>query len=654
MRQTCVQGTGCATLRAARTLEGAGLAALGELVEQGVLAADKITIAYKTRVFDGMARDLLIKRPQLATATGRDFERLLSHLYSDTRAVHEQARGRIAHGLDMAALAYRKAAGEGCFEALAEQDAGSALLALKPCFMMTPAEVAGLDPETLCFDLAIIHCGLGMSLATAVGTVTRAKRLVVVGDSAGITDEDESAADVGDDLMAAARHGLVRGRRLDRRYGADHPGLFAFLNERFFKGALSLAAAPDTCVIQTIATGGICERGQNQIEGEAVVDAALDHMLTRPGASLGIIAMTAKQARLIEDQLQRRAAVLPAARAFLTAREAGFEPVRVWEAATAPGEGRDNLLVSVTFGPNDKGQLLQSFPGLYGPRGWRLVSTVVSTVRKRLSVFASIGPQDVLVGPETAVGVRALRDFLECCGIPIESDPDTMQEASVDVGLFAVVAEALGRQGLVVRQLPGQGRDNRVLGVEHPRKAGTFVLGLVDAVPKDPTVWQQQTTMVARGWQLHRLFEPDCFKDLDGEIRRIVSRIEAIQAGEKRRERRGGSLGDQVMAFKRAVMTGGTGEPEDGSGETLPLTPEEACCCLVSLREHVIKPACPATDLAHDLLRDRMLDLLLVEVPRTPEAFRSAISVKQLQETDVGQLETYLERVLEIVARIAA
>ncbi|MHA1572249.1 MAG: hypothetical protein ACTSWM_10530, partial [Alphaproteobacteria bacterium] len=389
----------------------------------------------------------------------------------------------------------------------------------------------------------------------------------------------------------------------------------------------------------------------NQIEGEAVVDAALDHMLTRPGASLGIIAMTAKQARLIEDELQRRAAVLPAARTFLAAREAGFEPVRVWEAATAPGEGRDNLLVSMTFGPNGKGQLLQSFPGLYGPQGWRPVARIGSAVRGRLNLFSSIGPGDVLVGPETGAGVRALRDFLEYCAKPDDGGETAVEEACVETGLFAVVAAALRRQGLVVAPLPGRAGDAPVLGIEHPRKAGTFILGLVDAVPKDPTQWRQQGAMKARGWQLHRFYEPDCFKDLDGEIRRIVSRIEAIQAGEKRRIRRGGDLGDQVMAFKRAVMAGGT---DEGIGEALPLTPEEARCSLVTLREHVIKPAYPATDPAHELLRDPMLDLLLVEVPRTPEAFRSAISVKQLQETDVGQLETYLGRVLEIVARIAA
>ncbi len=651
-------------LRAARVLEGAGLAALGELVEQGVLPPDKIIIAYRTRVFEAMARDLLIEQPRLATATGRDFESLLADLQNDSRVLREQARQRIGHGLDMAALAYGKTAGAGCFDALAEQNAGPALQALKPCFMMTPSEVAALDPATVSFDLAIILCGSGMSLATAAGSVVRAKQLVVVGNCAGTTPEDEGVNDVvavdrgAEDLMAAARRGLGCLARLDRRYGAGHAGLFALLNDRFYGGTLALAAAPDEVAIEKVATNGIFERGVNPIEGDAVVDAALDHMLTRPGASLGIIAMTGKQARFIDSELQRRAAVLPATRAFLAAREVSLEPVWVWEAAKMPEEGRDNLLVSVTFGPNNKGQLLQSFPGHYGARGWRPVSTIGGAVRKRMSVFSSIEADDVLVGPETGAGVRALRGFLELGGAPAGFGGAVAPAAGADAGLFAVVAAALRRQGLVVVQHSGGGGETVALGIEHPRKTGRSILGLVAAVPEDPTTWRQQASLVALGWQLYRLYEPDCFKDLDGEIRRIISRIEAIQAGEKRRERRGGGLGDQVVAFKRAVMAGEVDGPEESGGDGLPLTPtltrDEARYSLVALREHVIKPACPAADPAHDLLRDPMLDLLLAEVPRTPEAFRSAISVKQLQETDVAQLEAYLGRVLEIVARIAA
>ena len=149
-------------------------------------------------------------------------------------------------------------------------------------------------------------------------------------------------------------------------------------------------------MVETVPVGGTYDRGLNRAEAEKIVDAALDHMLARPGESLGMVAMTRKQALLIEEELQRRAAALPGARAFMKAREAGQEPVRVWVAAAACGEARDNILISVTFGPNSSGQLLQSFPGLNGPQGWRPIHGMVVSARTRPGVYASIDAQGVL------------------------------------------------------------------------------------------------------------------------------------------------------------------------------------------------------------------------------------------------------------------
>ncbi len=647
-------------LRAASVLEAAGLARLGELVEQGSLAKENIGVAFKALVFDALGRDILIDRPRLATTGGRQLDALHNSLMENDRALHELARARIAHKLDRAAVAYGAAEGAGAFEALAKMKgglapklSGAALQVLKPCFMMTPLEVASrLDPETVTFDLVIVHCGSPMSVATALGSVAHGRRLIVVGDWAEMPGDEETPGDGAMDLLAAARAGLATGPRLKTRYGGDQNALFSFINGCFYGGEISLAPSPRPTMVETVPVGGTYDRGLNRAEADKIVDAALDHMLARPGESLGMVAMTRKQALLIEEELQRRAAALPGARAFMKAREAGQEPVRVWVAAAAGGEARDNILISVTFGPNSSGQLLQSFPGLNGPQGWRPIHGMVVSVRKRLGVYASIDAQDVLAGAESGPGVRALRDLLNLGGAPA-ADGEAAAEPQTEGGLLAVVGAALARRGIEVAGLPDCGVGGALLGVRHPLQDGTFILGLVDAAPETSSGWRRQVSLAARGWQLQRLYAPDCFGDLDGVVRSIVRRIEIIQASEKRRARRGGVLGDQVMAFKRAVMASESLDWDDGSEEAMPLTLEEARCALVALREHVIKPACPATDPAHGLLREPLLDLLLVEAPRTPEAFRSAISVKQLQETDAAQLEAYLGQVLEIVARIA-
>ena len=150
---------------------------------------------------------------------------------------------------------------------------GKALQEMKPCFMMSPLSVAQyIVPGELSFDLLVIDEASQMRPEDAIGAVSRAKQLIVVGDSkqlpptsffdrAEAQDElpDEDALDV-ESILDLAQQQFGRPHRLLWHYRSLHDSLIAFSNEHFYDRELHIVPSPDQ-------SGGVrrplhaCQRG---------------------------------------------------------------------------------------------------------------------------------------------------------------------------------------------------------------------------------------------------------------------------------------------------------------------------------------------------------------------------------------------------------
>src|SRR5262245_23985445 len=78
--------------------------------------------------------------------------------------------------------------------------AGKAILAMKPCFMMSPLSLAKfLPPGSIEFDLLVIDEASQMRPEDALGGMLRAKQVVVVGDQKQLPPTDFFNRSGGDD-----------------------------------------------------------------------------------------------------------------------------------------------------------------------------------------------------------------------------------------------------------------------------------------------------------------------------------------------------------------------------------------------------------------------------------------------------------------------
>ena len=111
--------------------------------------------------------------------------------------------------------------------------------------------------------------------------------------------------------------------------------------------------------------GSVLEDGLNKTEARVVAEAIIRHAAENPDLSLGVAALSIKQRREIQDQLELLRRLHPQIEEFLHAHP--HEPFFVKNLGNVQGDERDVILISVAYAKNAQG-----FMGMrFGPLGAR-------------------------------------------------------------------------------------------------------------------------------------------------------------------------------------------------------------------------------------------------------------------------------------------
>ena len=209
-----------------------------------------------------------------------------------------------------------------------------ALLALKPCWMMSPLAVSQfvMTCEPI-FDIVIFDEASQVCPEDAICTIMRGKQLVVVGDSKQLpptrfftktlADTMEDETDETDDLPEQQRmesildECLASGfaeRELRWHYRSQHEALIAFSNQHFYADHLITFPSPATertaGVRWVYVEDGVYQRSgsrTNLLEAERVVDEIANHARTGGDLTkLGVVALSEAQQQEIRDVIDRR------------------------------------------------------------------------------------------------------------------------------------------------------------------------------------------------------------------------------------------------------------------------------------------------------------------------------------------------------------
>jgi very-short-patch-repair endonuclease len=580
-------------LRARGSVMAGPIPAAAELLESGMVSCEQLPKVYDYLLARSLAEMLLRERPELDRFTGSVHEtRRTQFARLDERSI-ELTRQVIAQRAN--ATPRVRGVGYGPVSELSEQSlieheieksrrhipiremfrrAGRSIQSLKPCIMMGPQAVAQyLPPGLFHFDLVVMDEASQMRPEDALGAIARGAQLVVVGDPKQLgptsffdtvtSDEDEieeAAAALAAEaaakevppsasvlersesiLQAAARRYPLR--MLRWHYRSRYPELIAFSNHEFYGDGLVLFPHPGTeragdGINFRAVDDAVYNASCNPREAEVIVEAVRQHAAEHPERTLMIVTMNQPQRELVDTLLQNAEKDDPSLAAFRQRHEGTLEPLAVKNLENVQGDERDTIFVGVTYGPNERGTVAQNFGPINAVGGERRLNVLFTRAKFRLDVFCSFDPTVLRVTESSPRGLCVLRDYLRFAKEKnLETGRFTAKEPESDFEIE--VARALRAHGYDVHPqvgVAGYYLDLAVVDAKHP---GRYVL----AIECDGATYHsaksardrdrlRQEVLEQLGWQVHRIWSTDWFRDPRGETGKIVRRVEGLLASD--------------------------------------------------------------------------------------------------------------------------
>jgi very-short-patch-repair endonuclease len=434
------------------------------------------------------------------------------------------------------------------------------LLAHKPCLLMSPLSVAiYLPKEHFLFDLVVFDEASQLPPADAIGAILRSHQVVILGDNKQLpptdffqahAESDESGSEeeevtAFESILDIATGALLPQPRLLWHYRSLDERLIAFSNRKFYGGELVTFPAPE---LDTDVTGvrfvfepnGVYARGgsrTNPIEATRVVDLIIDHLSSRPHRTLGVIAMNVEQRDLIERELERRVQARPDL-APLIAEDRAPEPFFVKNLETVQGDERDDIIISVGYGPTELGgaPTLQFGP-LNRSGGERRWNVAITRARYRTTLVASMRPER-LDGVQATRwdGPKVMAEYMRY------SDREGREEAIAsgtgepESDFELAIRDAMRGRGYVVDAQVGSSGFRIDLAVRNPDYPTRYILGIEcdgktyhSAKTARDRDRLRQEILEQRGWMLHRVWSTDWSANPEGALQRIVEKIETCR-----------------------------------------------------------------------------------------------------------------------------
>ena len=209
-------------------------------------------------------------------------------------------------------------------------EAGNAIQAIKPVFMMSPLSIATyLPPGSVKFDLVVFDEASQVKPVDALGALMRADQAVVVGDRKQLPptrffdqamgsdeydeEEDDSVTSDLESVLSLFGQRNAPNRMLRWHYRSRHESLINVSNQEFYENRLVVFPSPDhgkqlSGLRHHYLPDTVYDRARsrtNRDEAVAVAQAVMDHARTNDEMTLGVAAFSSAQRGAIEDALEQ-------------------------------------------------------------------------------------------------------------------------------------------------------------------------------------------------------------------------------------------------------------------------------------------------------------------------------------------------------------
>lgn len=506
--------------------------------------------------------------PRLAAGAGVDRDELVAQfreLDSEladtavTRIVESASARRPRSASGQAAIIRREAEKKRKHIAVRELIAQTkdVVLALHPCFMMSPLAVSQYLPAEQLFDVVIFDEASQVLPGDAINCVYRGAALIAAGDQkqlpptsffeANVDDGDEDGEeDLANDfesiLDLMKSSGAFTAQSLRWHYRSRHEHLIAYSNASFYDSRLvtfpgAVAESADAGV-RYFKVDGVYRRSagrDNPIEARHVADRVLHHYTTRPDKSLGVVAFSTAQRDAIEAAVELARSDRPDLDAhFDDDRVSGFF---VKSLESVQGDERDVIIFSTGYGPDEHGKVYRQFGPVGRAGGERRLNVAITRAKELVELVTSMSAGDI--GEVSAAGTRHLRRYLDFAergpsALAMELSPSGLDTESP---FEDAVVDFVRSLGFEVQPQVGVSGYRIDIGVKHPNQPGAFMIGVEcdgamyhsSRAARDRDRLRHQI-LEGLGWNLHHIWGTAWYRHPDREKERLRQILERLAA----------------------------------------------------------------------------------------------------------------------------
>ena len=553
--------------RLRRRLDDAGLAALlGQTLKRGwspdaaVRAFDRVHMLSIHAVAEG-------RLPRLANFKGDDQDAHMAQFREADVAHILQGAARVRRAWAERATAARNLHGEQAqiieHEARKKRRhrsmrdlidaAPDILLALKPCWAMSPLVVAQLLPTSPPpFDVVIFDEASQIPPADAISSLLRGQRAVVAGDPKQLpptafftqSSADEEEREDGEELltdnvesileaMSALLSSPLANKSLGWHYRSKDERLIAFANHHVYDGRMTTfpGALADDCISHVevpFSQRAVQQRGSNSAEVERVVDLILEHARERHRESLGVIAFGLHHANRIEETLLQARRDRPELDEFFS--ESAGEPFFVKNLERVQGDERDAIILSVGYGRGEDGRMHYAFGPINQEGGHRRLNVAITRAKRRMTVVSAFSPYELNPDRIRAEGLRLLRGYIAYAasgGADLGRDDHDKPPPN---DFERDIQQRLEAAGIPIEPQYGASGYRIDFVALHPEQPSRPVL----AIEADGASYHsaksardrdrlRQEHLERLGWRFHRIWSTEYFRNPEREIDRVVA-----------------------------------------------------------------------------------------------------------------------------------
>ncbi|MFI5500974.1 AAA domain-containing protein [Nocardia asteroides] len=428
-------------------------------------------------------------------------------------------------------------------------EAPEVMLAVRPCWAMSPLVVSQALPAQQLFDLVIFDEASQVQPHDAITSIMRGRRLVLAGDDKQLPPTsffDRLAADDGDiedddtfelrdyESILTTLQPLIANRcRLQWHYRSQDERLIQFSNEEIYNGELvTFPGANTEPPVRLEVVDGRVEPGRNGsavAEVQRVVELVIDHAQSRPHESLGVITLGSTHQKALDMALRRERAERPDLDEFFAEDRGATQRFFIKSIESVQGDERDAIILSVGVAKTATGGVNRNGFGVLNREGTeRRINVAVTRAKRRMTVVSSF-PPSALESDGRVTGTEMLRRFLETASNSGRTE-DVGRQIPAELNGF----ERAILDGLIAREVPvvaqwGVAGYRIDFALAHPDQPSRMVL----AVEADGDSYHRthsardrdrlrQEHLERLGWRFHRVWASAWYSNPERELERII------------------------------------------------------------------------------------------------------------------------------------